>query len=1430
MTYPVRVSEVQYYGYGDDHTVNLPSGVSGQTILLFIGSNGNPTMSTAPSGFTLVNSWTSGTTAKVFLYYRVTDGNEGSTVSFTLSADHDVRCRLERFRNLRSGAVADWLDVASEYGSDSSPSLDTHYPTGFDDDEYFCHFGYAFVVGDGTLDSYPDYLTQYRDADKSTGTDDDVQDTVAARISTFNEFPSSSWDFQDVTTNAWVALAVSLRGDTLEIVGQDYSTEYGVGGWVRSDAYSVLWEYPEQPTATLQVAYTVFVFTDALTTTYEDTFTGAAGSIYDHTPDSGTDYGYGFGAPNEDPSPPRLTGDGWLAPYSGGGPVYLTQSLSVSEDSYAFEWVVKFQGEGGYQYGQTCEVLLVGSGNTSVRTYLYLYDGSFDIYATVTTDTGYDDFVLSYVDATPEVGNTYTIRVEIANSSLVGVYLNSALKKVLNPGGTIPTPNALHIYQSEGDETSGTPNFILSHVKFQEAASSGSVLSDLDVVYDAIAAVGASLSPVWNFPEQATKTYTVGYHLLLGVSSDLTTQFKVGFDPVGQNKSVDYDILTIVGKSVSTAYDIESRLPSIAARGYISFGSGSTPVDVQIPLPAGRRVGDVVFVTYAGGSYGLKSVFDPGRGQVVDLELDGQHISRFYIATGEDGWYHRITGSESSSYLVVPAEHQYDNRTYRFFVFVLRNIFPYTPGPADFHTWVDVFSQSSYGSGSPVLFELPNAYLWHSGYTEDNWKINNYTLQVALLHGRSDTTPDLSESTIGYPDQFVRDYGVFDCSAIASTVTLDYPPTYYASFLPLPGFPNNPNARYFEAPEFVNSSQDTYLFVFRGVASLRKDWTASYDVYNYVHSDLFAEWAGNPLHKVGFDVHYGMRPQQEFVVDYRIDEKSITGFDISYALSPTLRVGFEVSFAGAVSSDSEIGSWLGYKPSMGFDATHALGSAIAVGFEVSYSDLAISAFETGSSLHFARQLAFDANHSLYANVQEPFDVSYYSIAGAEFDVASGLWSTSSAAFSASHALVQNLVSAFDVHWSLKSISMAFDISSSLITQVRNSVNVVSALITKIVEDVDIGFFINNIDRISNDFSFGYFYSSSSVVLTPTNPLVVLDGRTLDIFSAEVAADEDGDVWEASFALSNLADFSLFSVNKEFSLFFCGEEYRLIVDSRAIDRSNPEDVTATIYGVSPAKQYQTPRAALVSKTWTAPTLASSIATELIPALQWQTIDWVVDGGAYGVEEASPLDGVKTLAAVVGAIFESLPDGTMRVRPKYPVSVPNFSVATASFTITDLVDNFSYSEKYTPNKLENLITITDEEEGKQDRVEFIVDEYLSDRGVIRVYPAVWRETVSIRPTGDILSYVYDGVVVREEEEEVEFVNGAASTSYPIVDIVSVVWNTTNLGSVGFEFYKQELTCSVANDAYSLLKIKYLTQSHNFNIVGTYNTSVQFVVENV
>ncbi len=82
---------------------------------------------------------------------------------------------------------------------------------------------------------------------------------------------------------------------------------------------------------------------------------------------------------------------------------------------------------------------------------------------------------------------------------------------------------------------------------------------------------------------------------------------------------------------------------------------------------------------------------------------------------------------------------------------------------------------------------------------------------------------------------------------------------------------------------------------------------------------------------------------------------------------------------------------------------------------------------------------------------------------------------------------------------------------------------------------------------------------------------------------------------------------------------------------------------------------------------------------------------------------------------------------------------------------------------------------------------------------------------------------GAVTRTESETVEFIEGQASTRYPVTAIVNLAWQHTGLGDVTAS--SQSLTA--ATSGYSLLRITYTTTSLDWRVALPIDEEVQFVL---
>ena len=347
------------------------------------------------------------------------------------------------------------------------------------------------------------------------------------------------------------------------------------------------------------------------------------------------------------------------------------------------------------------------------------------------------------------------------------------------------------------------------------------------------------------------------------------------------------------------------------------------------------------------------------------------------------------------------------------------------------------------------------------------------------------------------------------------------------------------------------------------------------------------------------------------------------------------------------------------------------------------------------------------------------------------------------------------------------------------------------------------------------------------------PYVLKDGRQVGISGAEFSCAEDGYAWTCTLELTSISDYQDFARDDLFAIVLFGDSYLFMVESKGVSRPAPAQVSMTVSGISPAAVLDAPRAALITKTWSDPAMASAIALEVcgpVP-LDWQAYDWMIPGGRLAVNGATPLSVLQQLATAVGAVVEATTQGGILVRPEFPVSVPDWESATPDHVFSDLPDNITSREGVAAADTFNRFYLADQQlASDSDRLEFEQDEGNAYAGTLFVYPGIWRTNLAVTTTRDGVLLVPMGVQYREEEQTIEIVQGVGQTSFPIDAILSSEWLDRDLGAFSFGTYSNKITVPGTGDRYSLLKLRYRTKALVYRAEYAENGEAQFLVEEI
>lgn len=380
----------------------------------------------------------------------------------------------------------------------------------------------------------------------------------------------------------------------------------------------------------------------------------------------------------------------------------------------------------------------------------------------------------------------------------------------------------------------------------------------------------------------------------------------------------------------------------------------------------------------------------------------------------------------------------------------------------------------------------------------------------------------------------------------------------------------------------------------------------------------------------------------------------------------------------------------------------------------------------------------------------------------------------------------------------------------------------------------LGYDVTDVDPVARRFVASWSLLDDARLQAVVNtPELAWNGRTIRIVTATLSCDEDSPVWIAQIEIAQLADFAAIGIGDTIRLALGLETFVLVVDGKTLSRESVADQRMELTAVSPVALLDAPFAGTIRYyepgTVSAGAAVESLIGVLTNPITWELPNWIIPAGRLMLEGVTPLAAARNIVAAIGGIVESNPDGSVVCRRRHPVSIPQYGDAVAAQSLFD-ADVISARAQIAPSRGYDRVTIANEDSGSgatADRIEYQVDADDPNRGTVRLYLAnslaITRPVVLVH-TGHLATVVASlGEVTRTETETVEFVEGRVSTRYPVADIVSQVWQHTDLGPVTAD--GQNLTA--ATPGYSLLRITYTTTSLDWRVALPVDEEVQFVL---
>lgn len=364
----------------------------------------------------------------------------------------------------------------------------------------------------------------------------------------------------------------------------------------------------------------------------------------------------------------------------------------------------------------------------------------------------------------------------------------------------------------------------------------------------------------------------------------------------------------------------------------------------------------------------------------------------------------------------------------------------------------------------------------------------------------------------------------------------------------------------------------------------------------------------------------------------------------------------------------------------------------------------------------------------------------------------------------------------------------------------------------------------------------YVSNPYAVVNTINNqPTVTIAGVSGTIIGGEVFSDEGDGLWKGTFTVAGMETYLASQLGVPATVQLGADTYFMFVDSRSLRMSGPAQVDTEIALVSAGSFLSEPRATLKSFAIDTDMLASQFADTLADpvGIDWEMPDWTLTAGVKSWDSVAPMTVLKELVEAAGGVIDALPSGRLVARPKFPVSPSGYLTAVPDVTLYSVADALDITEEHTTLALYGTFRIMNEAAELQDMLEYVKDENdtSSLSGFLRAYPRPYRTNIELVHTSDANIILGAGQwVYRDEEQEIEILGGEGSVQFPIVSILSTVWNDNAAGVTISAGYYQNKVVVAGGSGYGLLKIKYRTLALVYGVRSLAADTSQFLLQEV
>lgn len=416
------------------------------------------------------------------------------------------------------------------------------------------------------------------------------------------------------------------------------------------------------------------------------------------------------------------------------------------------------------------------------------------------------------------------------------------------------------------------------------------------------------------------------------------------------------------------------------------------------------------------------------------------------------------------------------------------------------------------------------------------------------------------------------------------------------------------------------------------------------------------------------------------------------------------------------------------------------------------------------------------------------------------------------------------------------INTSFDFSYTLLTQPIIAISEPYAICeANIRKDAELVYKLNDKDPAYSEYSEFYSILSGISEITDFDISVVVDETIIEVLSISIQGSLNSYALTLSMNVSSISDYQVCSYGKIATISIGSESFKFFLEGKNRSRSHGESIYS-VSGTSLNCQLDKPKSDTILKSWdtaiTAKAVIEEVASDYIDAVThsnwYEPENWLIPANVLFANDESPLEIVRKIARTSGGVIQPYKDGTLRIRKRFPVSVPNWNTTAADFILTDEDNTFSSSENFEFRSGENKVLVSNQDVSNSDRIRIDEVEINSLEKKLLCYVTPYNENFELLTSKNDVTIELMGTVEETITETIEIVEGSGTVSKPIYseNTAAREYLDTQLGAVTF-YENGNLTTEISGQ--SLLSITYTTKYREYIVRSSNLGQAQFYTVN-